>query len=199
MRALPALLCALWACAGGGGSGAGGGSGTGGGAAGDCTPVKTPRNLVQNAGFECGTGGPDAWAARDGTLAWSSDAHSGAKAALLTVPSAGQGTLLYRPDVAAALGTQTYCATVFVKGTAPDVKLILRKVFSGSVEDRTFSAPVTQAYARVPPNLVLDVPGSAAQKLLLLVQTITAKAGDTLLVDDLDVCVSTSGDCKEAR
>ncbi|MBX7100689.1 MAG: hypothetical protein K1X89_23450 [Myxococcaceae bacterium] len=194
MRAtLLALAALLAACSGGGGASGGGSGGDG------CTPVKTPPDLVQNGSFDCGASTPDNWGARDGTLAFTTDAHGGGKAALLTVPATGQGTLLYKPDVATSLGSQTFCGTIWVKGTAPDVKLILRKVFNGSVEDRTFSSPVTQTWTRVPPNLVLDAPGGNATKLLLLVQTVTAKSGDTLLVDDADVWASATGDCKDAR
>ena len=43
------------------------------------------------------------------------------------------------------------------------------------------------------------LPSGNATKLLLLVQTVTAKGGDTLLVDDADVWASATGDCKDAR
>lgn len=203
LAAMVVAVVLMAACGGGGGSSGGGSGSSGGGGGASCTPAKTPPNLMANAGFECGADGgtdrPDGWAARDGTMAWVGEGRSG-KALQLTVPASGQGTLLYRYDVASGLGTRTYCATLWAKGTAPDVKLIMRRVNQGgSVTDFTFSDTVGPAFARVPPNLVREVPGENADRLLMLVQTITAKAGDTVAIDDVDVWVSDDGLCKEAR
>lgn len=201
MRALLLTAAALLAAC-SGGTGPDGGTG---GSGGSCTEQRSPPNLLQNASFECGSPEPDAWFARDGVLSFlSSGAKHGQRAVQLTVPATGATdvTLAYAPDVATSLGQATYCATAWMKGTVPDARLILRRVNGSAVDDFTFSSPIAangDVWVRLPPTLVLDVPGAGAQRLLLLAQSRGASAGQTLAVDAVDVWVSSSGRCDETR
>lgn len=207
--AVAAAAALLGACGSPGGPDGGGGGGAGGaGGAGGCTAAKSPPNLLRNASFECGATAPDDWFAREGELSLATTgAKHGQRAAQLTVPATGPTdvTLAYSPDVATDLGTRTYCATAWMKGTVPDARLILRRVGAGgAIDDFTFSSPIAAnqppgSWVRLPPSLILEAPGNGAQRLLLLAQSRNAKAGDVLLVDDADVWVSSSGRCDEAR
>jgi hypothetical protein len=199
-------LFGIWVvlCSCGGPGGSDGGTGGGGSGAAACTAVKSPPNLVANSSFECGSPEPDAWFARDGALALvSSGAKEGQRAVQLTVPASGATdvTLAYSPDVATGLGQSTYCATAWMKGTVPDARLILRRVKGSAIDDFTFSAPIATepGWVRLPPSLRLEAPGNGADRLLLLAQSRNGQAGQTLLVDDVDVWISTSGRCDETR
>ncbi len=162
-----------------------------------CRPVTSPPQLVSNPSFECGTDtGATSWFARSGELSIVSDAHTGARAVKMTVGSDGlQAVLAYELDVDTELGSKTYCATVWAKGMTKS-DLVLRR-FPGT--DARFVGVPSATWKRIPPNLVLDATGDGAQRLLLFVTTLDAKPGDSLLIDDVDVWVSSSGRCDENR
>jgi hypothetical protein len=209
-RALAVFLLASaagWGCSGTPGGDDGGSGGGSGGSSGGCTEARTPPNLLRNASFECGAVEPNDWFARDGVFNLvSTGVKHGSRAVQLTVPPTGATdvTFTHSADVANNLGTNTYCATAWMKGTVPDARLILRRVAGSALTDFTFSSPIaanqpTGTWVRLPPSLILNAPGAGADRLLLLIQSRNARPGDALFIDDVDVWVSPSGRCDEAR
>lgn len=193
-------LAALWLGCGAGGSPDGGGSG--GGAGGDAgsncgAGAKTPRNLVPNPGFECGDLG---WAPQSGTLEAVSDARSGTKAVKLTASSTGAGVFAYATPIVTNAPADHYCATAWVKGTVGNAKLSILTNKNGVGTDTTFSSPVaTTTWIRLPPSTVLAVPNASGMSLYVRLLLSQGSAGDTLLVDDVDVWESADGKCNEPR
>lgn len=179
--------------AGGGGGGAGGGGGSGG-----CDgATKTPPNLVPNHGFECGDRG---WAPQLGTLETVTDARTGANAARLTATDAGEGVFAYSTPIVSNAPSDHYCATAWVKGTVGNMKLSIKTNKNGAGVDTTFSSPVaTTSWIRVPPFTVLAVPNTFGMDLYVRFLLSQGNAGDTLLVDDVDVWESVDGGCNQAR
>jgi hypothetical protein len=57
----------------------------------------------------------------------------------------------------------------------------------------------TTSWIRVPPSTVLSVPGASGSSLYVRFLLSQGQAGDTLLVDDVDVWESADGKCKETR
>lgn len=176
------------------GTGGGMGGGTGGGSA--CnSAAQSPANLVGNDGFECGDMG---WSAQSGDVAVATDARTGSKSMKLTASAAGGKFASTQPFVASASG-KTYCARAYFKGTVSDAQLSVLESKSGGVVDHTFSTPVAStAWLRTPPSTNLEVPAAAGSKLYVrFVMHQSPAAGDTLLVDDVDVWESADGKCKE--
>jgi hypothetical protein len=177
-------------------AGAGGGGGSGGGSACDGA-AKNPPNLVPNAGFECGDMG---WAPQMGTLDVVTDARSGSKAVKLTASSSGAGVFAYATPILSPAPGDNYCATAWVKGTVGNAKLSILTNNNGVQTDTTFSSPVaTSTWIRIPPSLVLEVPDAKGTKVYVRLLLSQGAAGDTLLVDDVDVWESPDGGCKETR
>lgn len=178
------------------GTGGGGGSGGSGGGTANCnSAAKTPANLVGNDGFECGDMG---WSAQTGDLAVVTDARTGTKALKLTATSAGGKFASTQPFVASTSG-KTYCAVAYLKGTVANAQLSVLESKSGAVVDHTFSTPVAStSWLRTPPSTNLEVRAAAGSKLYVrFVMHTPPAAGDTLLVDDVDVWESDDGKCKE--
>jgi hypothetical protein len=160
-------------------------------------PSKSPPNLVPNSGFECGEQG---WAPQYGTLETVTDARTGSKAVKLTATATGAGQFS-QLFVSSASGN-TYCAWAWLKGTVSDVRLsVLSAGATGTGgTDTNFSSPVaTNTWIRVRPSVPLSVPSRAGDKLYLRFVFSNGKAGDTLIVDDVDVWESIDGKCNETR
>lgn len=162
--------------------------------------AKSPPNLLENPGFECGDSG---WSAIYGTLAAVAGGHAG-QALQLTTSAAG-GRFAYAKDVVTEGGLKTYCFTAWVKGTAPFMRLRVLRDFGGQVQEDQFNEALGPEWKRTPPVTPLKVPNGNAPKIQLVFEVQTsrpdgqnAKPGDTLLVDDVDVW-ETSGSCTEAR
>lgn len=194
------LVGLLFGC-GSSSTGAGGGAGGGGGGAGGgsaCTgAAKSPANLVPNDGFECGDMG---WSPQSGDLAAVADARTGSKAVKLTATAAGGKFASTRPFVTSTSG-KTYCAVAYLKGTVGNAQLSVLEDKGGTVVDHTFSTPVAStSWLRTPPSTNLEVRAAAGSKLYVrFVMHQSPAAGDTLLVDDVDVWESADGLCKETR
>ena len=88
----------------------------------------------------------------------------------------------------------------WVKGTVGNAKLSILTSSSVGGTDFNFSSPVaTNTWIRMPPFTVLAVPGAMGSKLYVRFLLSQGSAGDTLLVDDVDVWESADGKCKETR
>ncbi len=156
--------------------------------------------LVKNAGFECGASTPDAWQGVYGSFATAvGEGRNGGNAAKGTFSGLGL-RFAYAGDIVADAGTKVFCATAWVKGTAPFMRMNL--IRDDLVE--AFAAPVGAAWERVPPTISLKIANANSRRLQLFFEAQTgrtdglnAKAGDTLLVDDVEVWESPSGNCTE--
>lgn len=157
-------------------------------------------NLLKNAGFECGATTPESWQGVYGTFATAvGEGRNGGNAAKGTFSGVGL-RFAYSGDVAANAGTKVFCATAWVKGTAPYMRMNL--VRDDLVE--SFAAPVSATWERVPPTIKLKIDNANSKRLQFFFEAQTgrtdgmnAKAGDTLLVDDAEVWESPSGLCTE--
>lgn len=196
MRSLTVLVAAVVFCACSGSSGDDAGSG--------CKDTtKTPSNFIENPGFECGGSTPTEWSSVYGTLSFPSEGRSG-RAAKVTMVDTSGARIAYNVDITNG-GTSSYCFSAYVKGTTPFMRLrVFRDLGSSNITSYDFSAPVTTSWSRVPGKYGQKVPFANAQRLQLLFEAQTgrsdgldAKVGDTLLVDDVDGWVSTSGNCDE--
>lgn len=171
------------------------------------TSTQNPPNLIPNAGFECGA---ENWGAIFGTFEVVDGGRSG-KAGKIVVNAAG-GRMALLPDVVKNGGTKTYCATAWIQGTVPFMKLRLLRDSNGGGQSFEFSeqgpaltgAPTD--FHRVPPTLVVKVPNQDATRIQLVIEAQTnrsdgmsAQPGQYLLVDDVDVWVSPDGMCQEVR
>jgi hypothetical protein len=201
------LLCGallLTACPGGGGECDGGtcppDAGFDGGSCKGTDPAGAPPNLLANPGFECGDP-PSGWYAQNGQLtSESTGGHSGSKAARLTAPTATVASnLWHETDVVVAPGTKTYCVNAWVRGSAANARITVRKVKAGFVNDENFSIPLTPEWQPIPPAAThaLKVVGAGEDKFVLRIFIPDAKAGDYLLVDDVLLWESPGGNCTE--
>jgi hypothetical protein len=189
LRALPALAL-LAACGPTNGSLDGGGGGSA------CAPLKSPPNLLVNPGFDC-AGKETEWGAVYGDYALVSGGRSG-NAGQVTVTNAIGGRFGPVNPVATASKATTYCATAWMKGTAPFANLKLFR--ETDTNPPQFSSPIDAAWIRLPPSLVLSETAPAGEKVYVLFATDNrAHLGDTLIVDDVDVWESASGKCDESR
>jgi hypothetical protein len=163
--------------------------------------LKTPSNLLENPGFDCGDASPvTAWSAVYGTLSAVAGGRTG-RAAQVTVDASG-GRMSYARTFAAEPGTKTYCFSAWLAGTAPFMRMRVLRDFGGSVQEVAFSDQIFSDFRRIP---TLKVTGDNAPKLLLVFEVQTnrpdgqnATPGQTMLIDDVDVWESASN-CTESR
>jgi hypothetical protein len=163
--------------------------------------TKSPANLLENPGFECGeaTGNAD-WSAVFGTLELAAGGRTG-RAAKLTVNAAG-GRFAYAKTFAESPANKTYCFSAWLSGTAPFMRMRVLRDFGGSVQEVSFSDQIFPDFRKIP---TLKVTGDMAPKIQLVFEVQTnrpdgqnAMAGQTMLIDDVDVWESTSN-CSEPR
>lgn len=165
--------------------------------AGDCPePSLTPPNLVKNAGFECGGAAPAEWQAQYGALDFVADAHGGARAAGVTATGT-LGQFAYATPVFTAPKGGTWCARAWMKGTVASAQVSVMVDTGGGGTDWTQNAPITASWLRLPTGTNLQVPASLNAKVYLRFVMNNPKAGDTLLVDDVDLWESSDGLCHE--
>jgi len=161
-------------------------------------PVKSPPNLARNGLFECG----------DPTLEFQSDGAAGK-----VERAAGRSGNGLKFTVAAGLFNNqfsskwklavtegaTYCATAYVKSTAPVVTMRLYAANrTNQWKEFDLPGPVTD-WARIPPSIVVDQRAQPGDEVFLMFVDEGATAGRVIEVDDLDVWVSADGRCQEAR
>lgn len=163
------------------------------------SPTRSPPTLVANSGFECGGEKPAEWSAIYGTLSMATEGHSGARAGQVTADGLG-GRFSYTGPVATNSGAQrTWCGAAWMKGTTPNAKLTLMADSSGGGTAYSFTSPINGTWIRLPLSTNLQAPVPSGSRLLLLFEMKDQKAGDTLLVDDVDVWESPDGKCQEVR
>jgi hypothetical protein len=162
-------------------------------------PSRTPLNLIENPGFECGENS-DQWAAVFGSLELVNGGRTG-RAAKVTVDALG-GRFTYAKTFAPSPGNKTYCFSAWVAGSAPFMRMRVLRDFKGRVQEVAFAESMTSEYRRIP-TLKVTADGAPALNLVFEVQTNrtdgqNAVAGQTMLIDDVDVWESMSN-CGEAR
>ena len=186
-RILSLPLCAvLTACPGPAGDGSG--------ACSDDTNPAVP-NVAPNPGFECGSP-PDGWnAPLLGTLEVT--AGRTGNAAKVTAKTATQGvvTLVSAEPVAASPLNGTWCASAWLRGTAENAVIVLRRdKGGGSLLDESFFQPLTAEWTKISNSAQLD--GTDA-KLYVAAGVRAPQKDQVVEVDDVQVWKSTSGRCDE--
>lgn len=193
MRSLPALLTALACTACGGGSSSPD--------AGDACagPAKTPANLVKDPGFECASS--TTWGPAYGDYAVVADAHAGSHAGQVTVGSGGLGQFGSADAVFTNAGAtqKTLCAVAWMKGSSPNGRLSVMVDTGGGGQEYTFTSPLGASWIRLPLSTNLEVPVPAGGKVYLKFVARDGSAGQTALVDDVDLWESTTAHCSETR
>jgi hypothetical protein len=150
-------------------------------------------NAVENSGFEC----PDLtrWSVSDGFGTVIDGGHGGSKSMQLVANARG-AVGVGQNNAVADTGGQTHCARLWVRGTAPQMRLEVRASPSGT--GTAFSSPVGSAdWVKVPPGGALVVTTMRGESLSILAKTQNADAGETLVVDDVELWGSPTGLCDE--
>lgn len=165
--------------------------------------AKNPPNLLENPGFECDTS-PAAWSQVYGTLELAAGVGRSGRGAKVTVNAAG-GRFAYAKDFAVDAGMKSFCFTAYVSGTVHFMRTRVLRVLNGSVTEVAQADQVFGDFRRTPLGSPLKVSNDNAPKLQLVFEAQTnrgdgldAVAGETLLIDDVDVW-ETSGNCTETR
>ena len=158
-----------------------------------CTgAAKSPPNLMLNGGFECA---PAEWMGVMGQLSIvTTGASEGSRAAQVTIDATGTGGIGSVSAVVPKTSGKTYCINAKVKGTASDVRL---EVFGSQLT--SFGSPLNSpnTWVRLPPSTNLEIREPIDQALFVKVRANNGKAGDTVIVDDIDLWESSDGKCKE--
>ncbi|MFZ5468578.1 MAG: hypothetical protein ACOZIN_03995 [Myxococcota bacterium] len=161
--------------------------------------VASPPNLLDNPGFECGA--PSGWFAQNGTLtAETAIVHGGAQAAKLTASAGSAASLWHEADAVQNPANRTYCARAWMRGTAANGRITVRKVATGGGVDENFSSPLSNtSWTLVPPASYgpLKVVGSGEERFLLRIWIPSPNAGEVLWVDDVELWHSANGTCSE--
>lgn len=175
----------------------------GGGGGGDCpdTSVPSAPNVLKNPGAECGTTG---WFApvngKSSVEVETVNPHTGSKALKITATSAGDAFVWNDAEITTG-ANETWCAQAWMRGgTASDGRIGLRHLPVGGSTgiDEAYSSPVTQDWAVVPPSKgLLKFTTSEPETLQLRIILQQAQAGDTLIVDDVQLWKSAGGACTE--
>ena len=152
---------------------------------------------MANGSFECGGAAPAEWMGVNGTLSFvTTGASDGSRAAKVVSDASGTGGIGSTSPVVAKTSGKTYCINAKAKGTAADVRL---EVFGSLLT--SFGSPLSSpdAWVRLPPTTNLEVREPADQSLYVKVHAQGAAAGDTVIVDDIDLWESPTGKCDQVR
>lgn len=167
-------------------------------------PMKSPANLLTNPGFECGEDTPSNWNAIYGTIERAPGEGRTGAAVKLVVGAAG-GRFAYSTPIVSDGAGKTYCAQAWVKGTAPVVRTVLLSAANGGGTQQRFAEPLDDQWQKTPPTNGLNLKVNTGESLQLFFEVdsvagsqTAARAGDVVIVDDVDVWVS-SGQCDESR
>lgn len=156
---------------------------------------RSPANLMVNGGFECGGDSPTEWMAVNGVMTFiTSGASEGTRAAKIVSDATGTGGVGSSAPVVKATSGKNYCINARVKGTASDVRL---EVFGMSLTSAASPLASPDKWVRVPPTTNLLIREPIDQQLYVKVRANASQAGDTLIVDDIDLWESTDGKCNE--
>lgn len=161
---------------------------------------RLPENLLVNPGFECGA--LVGWKGQYATLSDETEVvHGGQRAARLTEMGSLSATGLWsEADAVASPGTATYCVRAWLRGTAPNGRITVRKVLGGGVVDENFSSPLSNTeWTLVPPAGYgpLKIVAQNEERFLLRLAAPSPQPGDVLLVDDVELWTSADGSCKD--
>lgn len=164
-------------------------------------PAKTPPNLARNGSFECGDPLADFKALDANAKVEVSSGRSG-KALKFTTSSGVFGNRFGSEWKLIAPAAATYCLNVWIMSTstATTVRLYSITPNSGSATGLQFDmpGPVTR-WAKVPPNVKLDVAAKAGDEVSVGIEDKTNTAGTVIEIDDVDLWVSGDGRCQEPR
>ncbi len=161
-----------------------------------------PPNLLANGSFECASS--DAWRTSPTESAQfevvaSPSAKAGGKVGKVTAPSdASAASVWYANDAVVKPETRSYCATVWVRGTAQVGRLNVRKAAPGQNQDEEFSVPLTGEWQSIPPPGTgpMLVTGKGEERFLLRVYIPQPKAGEWMELDGVRLWETTTGSCK---
>jgi len=168
-----------------------------GGNGGACSDATTPSvpNVAPNPGFECGTP-PEGWNA---PLLGSLEVTAGrsGNAAKVTAKTTTQGvvSMSSQSPVASAPLNGTWCVSAWLRGTAENAVIILRRDRGGgSLLDESFFQPLTSDWTKISNSAQLD----GTDVNLYVAAGVRAPQKDQVFeVDDVQVWKSTSGRCDE--
>jgi len=160
----------------------------------DATNPSAP-NVAPNPGFECGTP-PEGWnAPLLGTLEVS--AGRSGNAAKVTAKTTTQGvvSLTSTDPVATQPLNGTWCISAWLKGTAENAVIILRRDQGGGrLLDASFFQPLTGTWTKISNAAQLD---GTDVNLYVAAGMRAAQKGQVVEVDDVQVWKSPSGRCTE--
>ena len=165
---------------------------------GTCTDGSTPSapNLAPNPGFECGDP-PSGWnGPLTGTLALGTGRTGKAAKVSARANTADQVkiTLATAEPVAVAPLDGTWCASAWMRGTAANAVVILRRdLGGGSMVDEASFEPLTTEWKKL--SHQATVSGDA--RLYVAAGIRGPQAGQYVEVDDVQVWKSASGTCSE--
>lgn len=164
-----------------------------------CSDNSNPQfpNVLENPGAESGTEGWYKTLSNVSIGTVTDGAHCGSNALQITAHASGEQHVWNAASVEAGPG-ETWCAQAFMRGgTATDGRLTVRRMPARI--DENYSSPVTTTqWAMVPPTKgLLKFTTAGPETLNLRVTMQFAQAGQTLLVDDVQLWRSPTGSCTE--
>lgn len=162
-------------------------------------PASCPgTNYLKNAGFENGLEG---WSALFGDAsADSTMVRSGQQSARLVVPQDRAVVSLNWQEavIQDARAGAVFCAYAYVRGTAQNARVSIRRI--GSNVDETFSSRISNTeWTRIPSEDYggLSVTTQRGDSLYFRIFIPQARSTDELVVDDVMFWESTTGNCKD--
>ena len=163
------------------------------------TLTKSPPNLARNAEFECGDPTLEFQGVGTAATVVATTGRSGKGLKLTTAPGLYNDRFSSMWKVIAPAAGK-YCLKAWVKGTAPTISARLSAAGNGFVGGNDFNLPgPVAAWTKLPPNVKLDADAKAGDEVTVVFFDKTATAGSVIEIDDLDLWVTTEGQCNDAR